>query len=200
MVSSTSLRNVLAFALVVAVLPAATASVYPAVCYTKTQKCCYHFHPCGTIVKRVPFTVDCSFRKCYKKCRPHCTYVKNKVPFEVCKKLRVRHGQTCKKVKEYVKHEYIWKRVCEPKYVYKRVCKTKYRYNRKKVCNKKCRRVCKKVRATCEHIKVVSYPKFCPKLKCLAFVFKGSSKEPSHIVGKKSTVVNVIKGKRTVKH
>lgn len=63
-----------------------------------------------------------------------------------------------------------------------------------------CARVCKKVRATCVNIRVLSFPKLCPKLSCDSFTFKGNSKEPAHIVGKKSKLVKVIKRKRTIKH
>lgn len=200
MASSASFRSLLCFAIFAVALPNALASVYPAVCYTKSQKCCFKFHPCGTVIKKVPTTVDCSFKKCAILCKPHCIFVPKKVPYQVCKIVKVPHGKICKKIKVLHHGVFIWKKICKPKFVTKRICKTLYRVVKKKVCTKKCAKVCKIVSATCVKIEVLSFPKFCPKLFCDKFIITGSSKSPGVKVGKKSKLVKTIKGKRTIKH
>lgn len=202
MANSNSLRNVLCFALLVATLPAtfASASAYPSICYKRTQKCCFNYRSCGAVIKKVPKTVDCSFKKCSTVCKPHCVQVPKKVAYQSCKNVKVEHGQVCKNVKVLHNHVYVWKKQCKPKFVEKRVCKTLYRVVKKKVCNKKCGKVCKTVSATCVKIRVLSFPKFCPKLSCGKFVTTGPSKNPGVKVSKKSKLVKVIDGKRTIKH
>lgn len=194
------IRSILAIALLYVTIPTVHATGFPPICFTKSQKCCFNFVVCGKVEKKVTETVDCPFEKCSTVCKPVCVINEKKVPFKSCKDVKTKVGETCKKVKMYVNHKWILKNVCKPKFAIKKVCETKIKIVKEKVCKPKCDKVCKTIQATCEKIKILSFPKFCPKLSCDKFVITGSDKTPEDKVGTKSTVVKVIDGKRTMKH
>lgn len=206
MATFNAVRFVLAAALLVAVIPS-SAATFPKikdVCYSKIQRCCYKYAPCGYVTKKVYKTVDCSFKKCYRACKKHCYFVTKKVPYQKCYKV-VKKAYVCKKKKVYVHKghghgKYAFKDVCVTKPVYKTVCKRRYRYVKRKKCVRKCYRVCKKVKAYCVKIHFFSYYKYCPKLKCYHYFYKGSNKAPGVVVGKKHKLLKVVDGKRTIKH
>lgn len=164
-------------------------------CYKKSQKCCFKFEPCGSVNRRVRSTVPCPFKKCSTTCKPKCTIVHTKKAKHGCYQKKVGVGRTCK----YHGYDY----VCKPKFAYKKFCYSRPVFHKRKVCKKACHRTCKNINATCIKFKIWSFPKFCPKLTCSKFYFRGNTKAPKERVGKKGKVIKVIKvidAKRIIKN
>lgn len=183
----TSVRSILAFALLFATITGSFASVPAPVCYTRSQKCCYNFRPCGVIVKRVKVVTKCPFKKCgFKICKNVCKFITVQVPKKVCKKVKTPTGkETCKKVKVPGPKPgvYIWRKVCTKDYITKNVCKIIKVPTKKRVCEKVCSTICKTIPAICVKFAIYNSPKFCPRRSCTKFTITGSTVRPKIYIG-----------------
>lgn len=170
-------------AVVAFVLAAAPARASPpeAVCYTKTQKCCFTYYPCGYESKKVENRTDCPYQKCDQECKNEC------YPVPKCSYRQVSDGEDCKQVV----HGYSYKTVCTPKYKQERYC-----VNENK-CENKCYPKCYTVPAYCTKYVYYNYAKYCPKPSCdELYVSDGSDATPSVYVAPQGTVVNTTDGER----
>ena len=190
-------RFFLAALLLIAVVPSSSASKYSDICFSKFQKCCYKYESCGFVTKKVYKKYDCSYKKCKTVCKPKCYFKFVKVPYKVCK-IVPKKAKICKVLKYYHHGKPSFKKSCKSTVYKKKVCVTKYRLVKKKVCKKYCKKICKKIHATCVKIYYFSYAKFCPKLYCDKFIFKGKHEKPIDIIGKEKKLIKAIEGKRTI--
>lgn len=198
----TSIRSMLSMALLFAMITGSLASVPAPTCYTKSQKCCWTYKPCGKIVKRIRVVNPCPFKKCgFRVCKVVCKHITVNVPKEVCKVVKTPTGATtCKKVKVPgpTPNEYIWRKVCTKDYLTKNVCNTIQVPTKKRVCEKVCNKVCKTIPAKCVKFGIYHAPKFCPRRSCTRFIITGPTARPKLYFGPK-VFVRHTKTRRTPK-
>lgn len=181
----------------IGLIAAASASKPPRdQCFVKSTKCCYKFAKCGYVFKHVPVSKRCDFhkcaRKCHKVCKHVCRYIKVKVPVKHCKPVTKK---ICKPVRGKGKHRKHYYK-CYYKVVGKK-CYKKYVYKKKKVCERKCHVVCKKVcytiKANCHSTRTYKFAKFCPKLVCNRPMVTGDSTKPHPYVSSRKVFVSETK-------
>lgn len=176
----------------------------PKLCYEKATKCCYKIEKCGYETKVKEDYEKCKIKKCDKECKKYCY----KVPKKECKKYcKKKPYKKCKIMYKYVtvcakpkykgyshEHDYgykpkpvckeVKKKVKKCYTYYKHVCSLKCKTVYIKICKNKCKLVCKYVPGKKKVIKIIKYPKYCPKIKCSTKII-GSVKKPKKYAGTK---------------